>query len=261
MSLKKIWNEQYDGKNLSALKDKNLFDLEINSIISNIKEKLKTSNLKKKRGGGIKILELGCGSGELIKRIDNGLSRLDHLELSLEFIGIDFSENAISQAKREASIQKKFICLDFQSYVDSLDNNSIDIVITQRSIMALMDRDLQNKLLLNINRILKCSGVGIFSECFESGLITVNQLRSKFNLNPIEKIWHSLYLEEKQFFRTFNNVKFDDFCSTYFLVTRVIYPFFKTPNHNEKIHDIAAGLPNFGENSFLKLALVSKKIT
>ena len=257
MSLKKTWNEQYDGKILSALKDKNLFNLEVNAIISTIKEKLKTSNLR----GGIKILELGCGTGELIKKIDNSLSRLDHLEISLEFIGIDFSENAISQAKREASIQKKFVCLDFQSYVDSLDNNSIDIVITQRSIMALMDRDLQNKLLLNINRILKSNGVGIFSECFESGLIIVNQLRSKFNLDPIKKIWHSLYLEEKQFLRIFNNVKFDDFCSTYFLVTRVFYPFFQTPNHNEKIHNIAAGLPNYGKNSFLKLVSVSKKIT
>ena len=258
MSLKKTWNEQYDGKSLSALKDKNLFDLEINSIISAIKEKLKPSNLGRR---GIKILELGCGTGELIKRIDSSLSRSDHFELSLEFIGIDFSENAISQAKREASIQKKFVCLDFQSYVDSLENNSIDIVITQRSIMALMDRNLQNKLLLNINRILKKRGVGIFSECFESGLMTVNHLRSKFNLDPIEKIWHSLYLEEKQFFRIFNNVKFDDFCSTYFLVTRVIYPFFQTPSHNKKIHDIAAVLPNFGKNSFLKLALVSKKST
>jgi ubiquinone/menaquinone biosynthesis C-methylase UbiE len=256
MSLKKTWNEQYDGKTFSALKDKNLFDLEVNAIILAIKEKLKTSNLE---NNVIKILELGCGTGELIKKIDNSLSSLEHLKLSLEFIGIDFSENAISQAKREASIQKNFKCLDFQSYVDSLNNNSIDIVITQRSIMALMDRDLQNKILLNINRILKTNGLGIFSECFESGLITINQLRSKFNLDPIKKIWHSLYLEENQLFKIFNNVEFDDFCSTYFLVTRVFYPYFQTPQHNQKIHDIAAVMPNFGKNSFLKLALVSKK--
>jgi len=159
MSLKKTWNEQYDGKTFSALKDKNLFDLEVNAIILAIKEKLKTSNLE---NNVIKILELGCGTGELIKKVDNSLSSLEHFKLSLEFIGIDFSENAISQAKREASTQKNFICLDFQSYVDSLNNNSIDIVITQRSIMALMDRDLQNKILLNINRILKTNGLGIF---------------------------------------------------------------------------------------------------
>jgi hypothetical protein len=82
----------------------------------------------------------------------------------------------------------------------------------------------------------------------------VKKLRKKF-----KKIWHSLYLEENQLFKIFNNVEFDDFCSTYFLVTRVFYPYFQTPQHNQKIHDIVAVMPNFGKNSFLKLALVSKK--
>jgi hypothetical protein len=37
-------------------------------------------------------------------------------------------------------------------------------------------------------------------------------LDPSYLLHLVKKIWHSLYLEENQFFRIFNNVKFSDLC-------------------------------------------------
>jgi hypothetical protein len=83
---------------------------------------------------------------------------------------------------------------------------------------------------------------------------------SSYLLDLAKKIWHSFYLQGKKFFIIFNNINFDVFCLTYFFVMKVFCPFFQTPNHNQKIQNIAAGFPNLGKNSSLKLALVSKKL-
>ena len=256
MSLKKTWNEQYDGEKISSLKDKNLYFLEIKAIISHIYKSIKNFSKKKE---DIIILELGCGTGELLRQINNNLKNFSSFNLNPKYVGVDFSINAIKQAKKNALDNQTFKCEDFLNYLVSKESNSFDIIVTQRAIMAIMDEKLQNKVLYEINRVLKEDGKGIFSECFNSGLNKLNELRKTANLDPIEKVWHSLYLEEKNFFQTFKNVDFDDFCSTYFLITRIIYPYFDTPIHNQAIHDIASKFPNSGSNSFLKLVQVSKK--
>lgn len=257
MSLKKTWNQQYDGKKISSLKDKNLYFLEVKAIISCIHKIIK--NFSKNREEFI-ILELGCGTGELLKQIDNNFKNLSNFNINPKYVGVDFSINAINQAKKNALENQTFRCEDFLNYLVSKEPNSIDIIVTQRAIMAIMDQELQNQILYEINRVLKEDGAGIFSECFNSGLNNLNQLRELAKLGPIEKVWHSLYLEEENFFQTFEKVDFYDFCSTYFLITRIIYPYFDTPNHNQTIHDIAAKFPNSGTNSFLKLVQVAKKI-
>ena len=256
MSLKKTWDEQYDGEKISSLKDKNLYFLEVKAIILCIHKVIKNFSANREE---FKILELGCGTGELLRQIDTSLKNLSNFHINPKFVGVDFSTNAIKQAKNNALENQTFICDDFLNYLVSTESNSIDIIVTQRAIMAIMDQKLQKQVLNEINRVLKENGTGIFSECFNSGLNNLNQLRELAKLGPIEKVWHSLYLEEENFFQIFKNVNFDDFCSTYFLITRIIYPYFDAAKHNQTIHDIAVKFPNSGTNSFLKLVQVSKK--
>jgi len=251
LSLKKIWNDQYDGVKISSLKDINLFNKEVESIISTSLNFIKKSKKKK-----LTILELGCGSGELIRRMDKiFISK----KLKCKFIGVDFSKKAINQANSFSKKNQNFQCSDFLSYIKNLNSKSVDLVITQRSIMAVMKKSDQKNILKEINRVLNIKGCGIFSECFVSGLIKFNKLRKIAKLNPIKKVWHSLYLLETTIEKIFDDVKYLDFCSTYMMITRIIYPFFREPIHNEKIHDIAFSLPNSGTNSFLKIAIVNKK--
>ena len=54
----------------------------------------------------------------------------------------------------------------------------------------------------------------------------------------------------------FDSVEYIDFCSTYMIVTRLVYPLFEVPKHNQQIHDVAFRLPNSGSESYLKIAVV-----
>ena len=113
-------------------------------------------------------------------------------------------------------------------------------------------------LLEQINRVLSPAGIGIFSECFHNDLIRFNDLRKQAGLGAIAKVWHSLYLDESMFTDAFTECSFEHFCSTYMLLTRVVYPMFEEPKHNQLIHEIAAKAAEAGDTSFLKIAIVRK---
>jgi SAM-dependent methyltransferase len=240
-----LWNEQYKSSIDTALKDSYLFKLEFDAIFEAIKDNLKS---KKK----IKILELGCGTGFLISNL---IDKLGELDIDVIYEGVDFSADAIKNAKKKKIKNINFFCEDFIKFLVET-NSCYDFIITQRSIMALMELKKQDNLLELIKIKLSKTGVGVFSECFEEQLNNLNKLRKIMGLENIQKVWHSLYLKKNQLERYFNDVKYKDFCSTYFFVTRVIYPFFEIPLHNQEIHNRASMLPNYGDVSFLRLAIV-----
>ena len=252
MTIHETWEQQYGSETVTALKDKNLFDLEVRALEAAL---LKALTGTKKLPHEIKILELGCGSGELIRRLSAGVLTG---YAALTFYGVDFSENAINAANRQAQTNQVFVRSDFIEHLKSLEDNSIPIIISQRSLMALMNKNDQVMLLEQINRVLSPEGVGIFSECFYNDLVRFNKLREQAGLGAIAKVWHSLYLDESMFTDTFAECSFDHFCSTYMLLTRVIYPMFEEPKHNQLIHEIAAKSAEAGDSSFLKIAKVRK---
>ena len=245
-NLEAIWDNQYKHNEDTALKDENLFQLEFNAIYSEI-----FNNLGSRKK--IKILELGCGTGFLINKLINKFNNLDIL---LDCSCVDFSEKAIDSAKKKNIQNVTFYNKDFFDFFEQ-SYESYDFIITQRSIMAVMDKTKQIKLLDNIKSSLNKVGIGILSECFEEQLLKLNSARAIMGLKEIEKVWHSLYLTNDQLNIVFNNVHFKDFCSTYFFVTRVIYPFFENPLHNQDIHKKAFQLPNSGDFGFLRLAIVT----
>jgi len=251
MTLKDTWNNQYNGDRVSALKDDNLFRMEVEAIVETCKQLINECPEKTT----INILELGSGSGELIRQLEKNFISL---EIEIKFVGVDFSENAVSLARESSSKNQQFFCSDFLSYLQSIGPCLFDLVVTQRSIMALMAREEQEGLLNEIYRILVPDGFGVFSECFQADLEVFNEMRTMSGLPAIDKVWHSRYLDEEMLSNVFDGVSYNHFCATYMLITRIIYPFFQDPVHNQKIHDLASLLPNSGSTSFLKLATVRK---
>lgn len=252
MSMEKTWDKQYEGEVITALKDDQLFKLEVDAILEATKAQIQS----KKHVETINVLELGCGTGELIRRIDSAFSAGYP---GLIFVGVDFSENAIQLAISQGNSRQKFERSDFLSYLKTIPSNSVDIVVTQRAIMALMEVNEQEELLVEVNRVLVAGGAGIFSECFTSDLNRFNTLRNEAGLPPVEKVWHSRYLDEVMLSNLFEIIDCQYFCSTYMLVTRIVYPMFCDPIHNQVIHKVASQMPNSGSTSFLKLAIVKKR--
>ena len=98
-----------------------------------------------------------------------------------------------------------------------------------------------------------------YADSFVGAFIRFNTLRGEAGLEPIEKVWHSRHMSETQMASLFGPIDYIDFCSSYMLATRLIYPMFEEPVHNSKIHDMARHLPNGGDSSYLKIAIATKR--
>lgn len=242
MDLKDVWDEQYNNNIETALKDKNLFQLELDAIKLKIKEFLDSSS-----ENIINILELGSGTGLLAEEIMN---EFKNYNLEIYYTGIDFSLNAVKTANNRNIKNTTFIENDFLSFLEK-DKKEYNIILTQRSIMAIMEEKEQNKMLDLIEK--KTKNIGIFSECTEEGFNNLNELRKKLKLKDLEKVWHSRYLTKNQLDKYFINYNIEDFSSIYYLITRIIYPYFEEPKHNTVLADFAASLKQEGDYSFLKL--------
>jgi len=243
------WNRQYESADKTALKDNNLFELEVEALTKAVLKYAPSS-------GKCRIIELGCGTGALLASLTESL--LQSGMKKIEAIGVDFSKVAIEKAK---SRNLEFVSFECESFEDFLiaSHKPFDIILSQRSIMALMKEEAHAQILVAIESHLNDEGVAILSECFEGAFEHFNTLRNKAGLEPIAKVWHSRHISEAQVASIFGSVNYIDFCSSYMLATRLIYPMFEKPVHNSKIHDMARQLPNGGDSSYLKIAIASKR--
>ncbi len=245
----KVWNDYYmDGCSDTAIKDKHFFSLEVDSLV---KQVCKASALIKKEP--ITILEIGVGTGYLASMVVKKINLL--LGVNVQYVGVDFSDVAIKVARKRNIPGSKFIVSDFLDFM-AKDNRHYDIIISQRSIMAVLDPIDQQGLLEMVQQHLKVDGMGIFSECTTQSLGKINSLREQLGVGPIEKVWHSLYLDQHKIENVFSSVSIVDFSSTYWLITRVIYPYFEEPKHNSPIHKFASKLPQTENYGLAKIFLV-----
>lgn len=245
-SLYKVWESYYSKVKDTALKDNYLFSLEVGAIIKELKGYIDLNSNKK-----LSLLEIGCGTGLLASQLyNNGLLK------RVKYSGVDFSPKAIRKARSRNVRNAQFICCDFLDYFENL-NKQFDIIISQRSIMAITNPSKQKRLLELITKSKKKSGICIFSEVTYEAYKQLNLLRKQLKLPPLAKIWHSRHLRIADVQKHFTSVTEKDYFSTYILITRVIYPYFvKAPVHNSPIAKFASTLPQQGDYSYLKLLVV-----
>jgi SAM-dependent methyltransferase len=246
--LVEVWNNYYAADSDTAIKDRYFFSLEVAGIVRHVRdEQLRGSRT------AISILELGSATGYLAKSIVEGLAEFSALPVS--YVGVDFSEVAVEKANSRGIKGCTFVASDFFEYLTG-DGNHYDLVVTQRSIMAILDRDAQLRLLQMVREHLKDSGLGILSEGTQQGLDELNRLRAQLGIAPFDQIWHSLYVDQNHMRQIFSSVSVEDFSSTYWLITRAIYPYFEEPKHNTLLHKFASELPQIGDFGLVKFFLV-----
>jgi len=102
------------------------------------------------------ILDLGCGTGEILFKIVN-----KYKGQPLHLVGVDFSSEMIGQAKRKAlemlenkSSQIYFFCQDFIEYLKNSEGNKYDLVLAS-FILAYVD---SSKLFDLVKEVLKKEG-------------------------------------------------------------------------------------------------------
>jgi SAM-dependent methyltransferase len=242
-----VWDNYYATMEDTAIRDRAFFELEVEAITSRVYEYAEAA-----QAASLRVLELGSGTGFLAERV---VERLRPLGAELRYDGVDFSAIGVERASRRNLPECDFHEADFLAFLEAAEG-AYDIVITQRSIMAIMEPDAQTRLLSGLRDLLSPDGVGLLSEGSVQGLDRLNELRAGLDVDRLEKVWHSRYLDERDIELAFGSVEIVHFAPLYWLLTRVVYPYFDEPHHNTPLHKFAAGLPQAGDFSPVRLFAV-----
>lgn len=236
----KAYYETKDGTETYATShDFNLKELEIGFILESIKDYIKPDSITK-------ILDIGCGNGYTDIRIAQSVKA--------EIIGIDFSQELISGAQH---LNKRFrdsmLSIPYFNIGDvrklSWNAAHFDVIISERCLLNLPDKDTQRSVILEAHRILKKDGIYIMVEGTRNGLRQLNELRVDVGLQPIpdrsESNVSSLKFEEEEIekflSKYFKIVKKQHF-GMYYLISRVVHPLLVYPDEpkfDARLNDVA----------------------
>lgn len=147
-----MWTDKHISQqllNVHLNKEVDLGSRKLSTIDSTVKWIL--ANTEKKQ---LNILDLGCGPGLYSER----LALLGH-----KVTGVDFSENSIEYAKKEAKNKKLDITYLKENYLNlDLEENTFDLVILIFTDFGPLLPNERAHLLINIKRVLKPNGLFIF---------------------------------------------------------------------------------------------------
>jgi SAM-dependent methyltransferase len=236
-----VWDGYYaDAGVETALRDEQFFRLEMAALLDAIE-------VAARDRAQVHVLELGSGTGMLAAAISERLRGV-----GVRYLGIDLSGVACGRATARGLEGCEFRELDFLSFLEA-GERTYDVIVSQRSLMGVLDGEAQRRIIGLLAAHLTDSGVALLSEATQQALTRVDELRRTLGLQPLETIWHSRALDEDVIRGAFGAVEVRDFASTYWLLTRVVYPFFQEPRHNTEFHTFAANLPQLGDFGYVRL--------
>lgn len=215
--------------------DKNLLEIEINSILELLKE-------------NDRLLDLGCGEGEGTVRYYRNVERL---------IGVDFSNTRLEKLREKNS---HIICfqMDMRNITFDIFNEKFTKVITQRSLINLESFEDQKDVISRIHALLEEDGRYIMLEGFVDGTEKINEMRNAFNLSSIDVLWHNRFFRKDElleFISPYFELESSRDFSLYFLLTRVfnaILKFPDVPKWDEAANVLAREMEMKYRNSFIK---------
>jgi len=212
-------------------------------------------------GNGLRVLDVGCANGYSTIAINRGTSN--------SIIGIDSNKKLIeiarSIAKRNGLDTLEFLVSDASSI--PFEDSFFDVVYAKRAISNLPSRKKQEESIMEIGRVLKKGGLFLFSDLLEGGYEHINKLRSVVGLTEIKLPYHGNLLREEDILRITKGVFtlecIDDFSSTYYFLSRVVYPKLlelgrMNVRSDSKANKLFSKLPSLGNIGINKLYLLRR---
>ena len=244
---------EHGEKSTSTMPDLAVRELEVAAIIGAL-HRLTTP------GSRPKLLELGCGNGFLLSCI------AEEFGDSFELFGVDFTVPLLEEA-RGRDLDCEFV----EGTLPGLpfDDDFLDIVISERVIINLLDEEEQVETFRELARVLRPGGRAVHIEGFKSGWENSNRAREEFCLEPIpEPDVNNWFTEER--WQRFLDCGFDElsgdevaglapenFLSSHYFMTRffhdIIRPVRGKLRNTEFAKFFAQALPPVGDYSPLRI--------
>ena len=196
-----------------TMADQKIRDLESEFILDGIRSFVAVSSVEK-----IKLLDVGCGNGFTLSLVHR---KFTQLQLS----GIEYTP-ALRVLANKKGLPCKILPGDIR---DSLSiPTEQDIIICQRVIINLLNKEDQKKALQNLINSLRSGGILIVIEAFTSGLENLNKCRAELGLSQIPPAHHNLYLEDDFFSSNENFFEVStalgaNLLSTHYFISRVLH--------------------------------------
>lgn len=219
---------------------------------------IEIDELKKYLSHGQKILEIGCGNGitaiEIIK------------DFKVDILAVDYSDEMIKSARNlsDNKIFKGNVRFEVQDIrnIEKIKDH-FDLIISERVLINLDNYLEQLDVLNKLYELVNPGGKFLMCESSKSGLENINKERIKFGLEKIEMPWHNNYIDDKKIENDLSKIKFNlnrvnNFTSTYYFLSRIIYANYVNQTNSEIKYDsiinlMALKLSNYGEYSQTKI--------
>lgn len=208
----------------STMMDSRTRELETKLLTNFLVKAIKHFEANGKSASSLVVADFGCGNGytlDILSQIDSRPS----------FIGYEFSPSLRAIAKERFKDGRADIRpVDIRNS-ETIGPELIDISITQRVIINLLNKDDQTIARNNLIQAASPDGIFMFIECFQSGLDNLNAARQEFELDAIPPAYHNLYLTD-DFFKHDGLIMSEEltsespknFLSTHYYVSRVLHP-------------------------------------
>ncbi|MEI7635909.1 MAG: class I SAM-dependent methyltransferase [Syntrophus sp. (in: bacteria)] len=209
-SIRAFWDSRAHLGHTSGSNDFILKDLETAAILDSIKP-------------ASSILDVGCGNGKTLITLA--------LQKGCRGTGVDFSFETIAlanQHKKDAGLGDDLLFKVAQIPGGLWDTGRFDYALSQRCLVNLTTAEDQQQAFTEIMSQVLPGGYYLMIEDSRQGLDSLNDLRSRLNLDPIPVPWHNLFLNEEKIatwetdeFRLVEEPR--PMASTYYFLSRVIY--------------------------------------
>ncbi|MEK6806058.1 MAG: class I SAM-dependent methyltransferase [Pseudomonadota bacterium] len=244
----------------STMEDRIIREAETNAITSFVRNAISKAGPGKKRPT---VCDVGCGNGFTLGVLAETFPRCT-------FVGVEKTPELRALARKRLEKFRNVQVIDGDIRDPGfLGKQKADVLICQRVLINLMDRQDQTAALDNIVNAVAAKGCLLFLECFESSLANLNTARQEFDLNVIPPAHHNLYLSD------LSHPRLDpyrskawrmpaNFLSTHYFVTRVLHPVIAGTARFKRNSEFVAFLSNalapaIGEYAPLRLCAFRKK--